>query len=358
MKLLDINKLRNISVAFFTLIILTFSGTAKAEKAPEEHAEEEHGGEFQAGEMIMHHITDSHIWEFWHGANWYLPVILYDFEEGVKIFSSKNFVTHGGEYMGYEIHHDDIHSVEGNKILDISITKNVAMMLISTTLLIVIFLITSNQYKKNKKAPKGVAALLEPVVLYVRDEIARPSIGHKYEKFMPFLLTIFFYILVNNLLGLFPGAGNVTGNIAVTMTLALFTFIMTNINGTKDYWRHIFNTPGVPWWLKFLIPIMPIVEFIGLFTKPFSLMIRLFANITAGHIIILSIISLIFIFESVFISPVSILLGAFMNILELLVAFIQAYVFTLLSALYFGGAAEEHEHEHGQEELQESKALV
>ena len=175
---------------------------------------------------------------------------------------------------------------------------------------------------------------------------------------MPYLLTVFFFIWFNNMMGLMPGAANLTGNISVTLTLAVFTFVITTFSGTKDYWTHIFNTPGVPWWLKFPIPIMPAVEFIGILTKPFSLMVRLFANITAGHIIILSLIALVFIFESAYIGPISVLFGLFMNLLELLVAFIQAFVFTLLSAIYFGMAVEEHEHHHKEhtEKLEEASA--
>jgi F-type H+-transporting ATPase subunit a len=193
---------------------------------------------------------------------------------------------------------------------------------------------------------------MEPVILFIRDEVAIPSIGEKkYERYLPFLLTIFFFIFLNNLLGLvpfFPGGANVTGNLAVTGVMALFTFVITSFSGNRHYWQHIFNTPGVPWWLKIPIPLMPIVEFMGIFTKPFVLMVRLFANITAGHIIVLGFVSLIFIFGQMTpiagfaVSPVSIAFGVFMLLLELLVAFIQAYVFTLLSALYFGMATEEH----------------
>jgi F-type H+-transporting ATPase subunit a len=162
---------------------------------------------------------------------------------------------------------------------------------------------------------------------------------------MPYLLTVFFFIWFNNLLGLMPGGANVTGNIAVTLTLALLTLIITLASSNKYYWQHILNTPGVPWWLKFLIPIMPVVELVGIFTKPFSLMVRLFANITAGHIIILSLLSLIFLFKSYAVAPVSVAFAVIMNCLELFVAILQAYVFTLLSAMYFGGAVEEHHHE-------------
>jgi F-type H+-transporting ATPase subunit a len=242
---------------------------------------------------------------------------------------------------------------------DISITKNVASLFLSVVLLFVVFLSVAKRYKQDPlQAPRGIQSVFEPIIMFIRDEIARPNIGEKkYERFMPYLLTVFFFIWFNNLMGLTPGAANLTGNIAVTMTLALFTFVITIFSGTKDYWTHIFNTPGVPWWLKIPIPIMPAVEFIGMLTKPFSLMVRLFANITAGHIIILSLIALVFIFESVLIGPVSVVFGLFMNFLELLVAFIQAFVFTLLSAIYFGMAVEEHEHhEEHKEKLEKAPA--
>ena len=188
--------------------------------------------------------------------------------------------------------------------------------------------------------------MIEPFIIFIRDDIAKPAIGQKkYLKFLPFLLTVFFFIFLNNLLGLvpiFPGGANLTGNIAVTMVLAVFVFVITTINGNKNYWVHIFNTPGVPVWLA---PIMIPVEIIGIFTKPFALMIRLFANITAGHIIILSLISMIFIFKSVFLSVPSLLMVLFMDFIELLVAFLQAYIFTLLSALFIGLAMPEHHHD-------------
>ena len=194
--------------------------------------------------------------------------------------------------------------------------------------------------------------LLEPIILFIRDDIARPSIGeHKYERFMPFLLTVFFFIWFNNMIGLipiFPGGANVTGSISVTMVLALFTFVITTISGNRNYWQHIFNMPGVPWWVKFPVPLMPVIEIIGMMTKPFVLMVRLFANITAGHIIVLGFFSLIFIFGQMSVglglgvSVLSLAFTIFMTMLELLVALIQAYVFTLLSAIYFGMATEEH----------------
>jgi F-type H+-transporting ATPase subunit a len=219
-------------------------------------------------------------------------------------------------------------------------------------LLMWVFISVAKAYRKRgNRAPKGIQSWVEPLVLFVRDDIARPAIGHKYERFMPYLLTIFFFILVNNLMGLipfFPFGANVTGNIAVTLVLALLTFVITTFSSTKTYWIHIFNTPGVPWWLKIPLPLMPFTELLGVITKPFVLMIRLFANISAGHIIAIGFFSLIFIFGQMNIgmgygiSVISILFTVFMTMLELLVAFIQAYVFTLLSALYFGMAVEEH----------------
>jgi F-type H+-transporting ATPase subunit a len=210
----------------------------------------------------------------------------------------------------------------------------------------------ARRYQKNpRRAPEGLQSWIEPLILFIRDDIARPSIGEKkYARYMPYLLTLFFFVFINNLLGLvpiFPGGANLTGNLAVTGVLALFTFVITTASGTKHYWIDIINTPGVPWWLKIPVPLMPIVEIIGVFTKPFVLMVRLFANMAAGHIVVLGFVSLIFIFGNLnpglgyAITPVSVLFGVFISLLELLVAFIQAYVFTLLSALYFGMAQEE-----------------
>jgi len=238
--------------------------------------------------------------------------------------------------------------------LDLSITKNVFAIFISVAALLWVFLSVAKAYKRRGgMAPSGLQSWMEPVILFIRDDIARPAIGHKYNAYMPYLLTLFFFILVNNLMGLipfFPFGANVTGNIAVTMVLALFTFAITTFSSTKAYWAHIINMPGVPWWLKFPLPLMPLVEILGVFIKPFVLMIRLFANITAGHIIILGFFSLIFLFGEMNtamaygVSVLSVLFNIFMSFLELLVAFIQAYVFTLLSALYFGMAVEESHH--------------
>ncbi|WP_207433395.1 F0F1 ATP synthase subunit A [Sabulibacter ruber] len=336
------------------LSILTFSAQA---------AESAEGEKFSPGDMIMHHVGDDYVWEFAHGLTIPLPVILYG-ENGLDIFLSSKFYNEHHElqpYKGYVMEHGHIYyaneegepkTVTGENgeekhvgPLDLSITKNVASMFVSVFLLFVVFLSIASAYNKRRgKAPRGLQSFFEPIIVFVRDDIAKTNIGPKYERYMPYLLTIFFFIWFNNLLGLIPGGANLTGNIAVTLTLAVLTLIITVFSGNKSYWGHIFNTPGVPWWLKWGIPIMPLVEVIGIFTKPFSLMVRLFANITAGHIIILSLFSLIFIFESVAIGPVSVAFATFMNFLELFVALLQAYIFTLLSAMYFGGAVEEHDH--------------
>ncbi len=333
------------------VLILTFNLSGFA-------ASEEGGSKT---DFILHHIQNSHEWHLATFGHTHisipLPVIVYSQDRGMEFFMSSSFKNEHhewSEHQGYVIdEHDHLKPVdESRSIVDLSITKNVASMLVSVILLFLVFISVSNRYKKNPLSPpKGLQSLLEPIILFVRDEIAIPNIGKdKYMKFMPFLLTVFFFIWFNNLLGLLPGAANLTGNIAVTLVLSLFTLFYTIRHSNKNYWVHIFNTPGVPWWLKLPVPLMPIVEFIGIFTKPLSLTIRLFANITAGHIIILSVISLIFIFNSLAIGPVSVLFGLFMNMVELLVAFIQAFVFTLLSAIYFGQAVEEHHHEEGHED--------
>lgn len=228
-------------------------------------------------------------------------------------------------------------------------------MFLSIILLLWLLISVGKAYRKNPMAaPSGNQSWVELLVVFIRDNVAIPAIGEKHEKYLPYLLTVFFFILVNNLMGLIPippGGANVTGNIAVTFVLALFTLVITNISGNRNYWKHIFNTPGVPFYLKLPLPIMPMVEAIGIFTKPFVLMVRLFANITAGHIIALGFLSIIFIFAQMSpglaygISFVSVFFNVFMIFIELLVAFIQAFVFTFLSSLYIGMAVEEH-HEH------------
>jgi F-type H+-transporting ATPase subunit a len=303
---------------------------------------------------IMHHISDSHEWHFWgegeNSATIPLPIILYT-DGHLDIFMSSSF-HHGHsdvkcDTRTYNIdHHGHITEKSGLSFIDLSITKNVASMLIALLLLLIVFGVTGAKARKNNGAPKGLLSFLEPLVLFVRDDIVKPNIGKNYQKYLPYLLTLFFFILMNNLLGLLPGSANVTGNIAITLVLSFITLIVTNINGKKSYWGHIFKPPGVP---LALMPIMIPIEIVGIFTKPFALMIRLFANISAGHIIILSLISLIFMAQSGLgdiaawsLSPVAVAFVLFMDLIEVLVAFLQAYIFTLLTSLFIGLATVEH----------------
>ncbi len=366
-------------LCFFFFSVLAFANegaidTAKsAENANIEntHSTPEHGSEakFEPGKFILHHVVDAHEWHILQYKDFYLtiplPIILWSEKSGIVAFLSSNFKDASGNshnlhadkfYGGYKISpQGHISAIDESKVYDFSITKNVVGMFVSIIILCFIFITASNRYiKKPNSAPKGIQSLVEPLIVFLRDDVIRPSLGEKRtNKYAPFLLTLFFFIFLNNLMGLipiFPGGANVTGNIAITMVLALFTFVITTFSGNKSYWTHIFNAPGVPWWLKLPIPLMPIVELVGVFTKPFVLMVRLFANITAGHIIALGFFSLIFIFGAIApaigygVSIVSIAFTVFMTVLELLVAFIQAYVFTLLSAIYFGMATEEHHH--------------
>jgi F-type H+-transporting ATPase subunit a len=329
-------------------------------------AEEKHGSEhkkegFDAGKMIMEHVSDNHQWHLFGHTSIPLPVILKT-DKGIECFSSAKFGHEGeeryeGKYYQYALEKGNIVVIDDlgvneeatSKLTDFSITKNVAAMLISMILMLWIFLSVAKAYTKNPgKAPKGLQSFMEPLILFVRDDVARPSIGEKrYERFMPFLLTVFFFILINNYMGLipfFPGGVNLTGSISVAMVLAGFTLLITFVVANKHYWHHVFAMPGVP--IPVLIILTPI-EILGLFLRPFVLMIRLFANITAGHIIALAFFSLIFIFGEMNtglgfgVSIFSLVFTIFMGFLELLVAFLQAYVFTLLSAIYFGSAIDE-----------------
>lgn len=314
----------------------------------QEHGGSEHEQELNVGDVIMNHVKDDHVWHLWEGhyGTIFLPVIVYSAERGWDAFSSRKFFDdhhNHVEYNGYVL--------QGGKILlagslepvvDFSITKNVAMLFINAALLLLIFLSISRSYQRNKgRAPRGIQSLMEPVILFVRDEVVKPNIGPRYERYLPYMLTLFFFILFGNILGLLPGAGNLTGNIAVTLTLAAFTFLITNFSANKNYWSHIFWTPGVP--LPLRIIILP-VEIIGLFTKPFALLIRLFAAITAGHIVILSLLCLAFIFRAYWVGGIATGFVVLISLIELLVAAIQAYVFTLFSSLYIGMAIEEHDH--------------
>jgi F-type H+-transporting ATPase subunit a len=322
-----------------------------------EHAVEK---EFDVTETILEHIKDNHSWHLFGHTSISLPVILIS-DKGVDIFSSSNLVNEHhlpkafASKYNYKVIEgkikvvnadESINEESSSKIWDFSITKNVASLLISVLIILALFISVANAYKKTgtTTAPKGLQSFIEPVVLFVRDEVAKPTIGHHYKKFMPLLLTIFFLILTNNFLGLipfFPGSANVSGNIAFTMMLAMVVFVVVNLNGNKNYWQHIFWMPGMHWSMKlFLAPI----ELIGVFVKPISLMIRLFANITAGHVLVLSLICLIFIFKSIYASAFAIPFAVFISLIELLVAFLQAFIFTMLSGMYIGMAIEEHHH--------------
>lgn len=347
------------------LSIFTFLGCFFLSSTPlfasDDHEVDTFKEKFNAGKLITEHIGDSHGWHLWGHTSIPLPVILYSTDKGLIAFSSSHFEHGASAYEGYAIKENKIVAVNDDgtvneaatkNIWDFSVTKNVASLLISVTIMLLVFISVANAYKRNPgKAPRGLQSFVEPVIMFIRDDIAKSSIGEKkYKKFMPFLLTAFFFIWINNILGLvpiFPGGANLTGNISITLTLALMTFIIVTIKGNKHYWQHIFAMPGVP--IPMLILLTPI-EILGMFLRPFVLMIRLFANITAGHIIALSFFSLIFIFAEMNtgagfgVAVFSVAFTVFMMVLELLVGFLQAYVFTLLSAVYFGSATEEHHH--------------
>jgi F-type H+-transporting ATPase subunit a len=355
-------------VAAFSIFMLGFSNALKAQdttnktgvKSAQATAGKPKEEKFNVTETILEHIKDAHSWHLAGNKFIPLPVILYS-DKGIETFSSSkltddkhNPVIYSGKY-NYLLVDGKIKVVDADgkvdiaaskKVWDFSITKNVASLLITVVLLLIIFLSIANAYTKRgvTSAPKGFQSFMEPLILFIRDDVAKTNIGHNHERYTPYLLTIFFLIWINNMLGLipfFPGGANVSGNIAFTMTLAVCTFILVNINGNKSYWEHIFWMPGMHWSMKvFLAPI----ELLGVFTKPISLMIRLFANITAGHILVLSLICLIFIFKNAATSIVAVPFSVFISLIELLVAFLQAYIFTMLAAMYIGMATEVHHH--------------
>jgi F-type H+-transporting ATPase subunit a len=308
---------------------------------------------------ILHHIADSYEWHLWGNISIPLPVILYS-EGNWDVFMSSGF-HHGKSkvIMGDRIYmidndhasttHHQIIEENGKNFTNLSVTKNVASMFLSTLILLLILIFTTKGYKNNRSSLKGIQSFLEPLILFVREDIIKSNIGPKHEKYTMFLLTVFFFILINNILGLTPGAANVTGNISVTFVLSMFTFIIITFSANKGYWKHLIKPPGTP---LALLPIMIPIEIFGVFTKPFALMIRLFANITAGHIIIFSLISLIFVasnngVNSVAgwsVAPISVVFVLFIFLIEILVAFLQAYIFTLLSAVFIGLAVKEDHH--------------
>jgi len=323
-----------------------------------EHGEKHAGGhgdeKMDPGKMILEHISDAHDWHLFGHTSLPLPVIVYTKSKGLTFFMSSKFEHGTASYEGFKLNEKNqlvwADESQTEALYDLSITKNVAAMMIAVLVLLLIMVGMARTYKARLgKAPKGFHNLIEPLILFLRDDVAKSSIGPRYESFMPLLLTIFFFIFTNNIFGLipiFPGGANVTGNIAITMVLALVVFLTVNLIANKYYWKHIFM-PDVP--VAMYLIIIPI-EILGVVLRPFVLMLRLFANITAGHIIILGFFSLIFIFGAMSpvagyaVSPVSVAFTLFMSLLEMLVAFLQAFVFTLLTAIYIGMAIEEHHH--------------
>jgi F-type H+-transporting ATPase subunit a len=303
--------------------------------------------------VAFEHILDAHSWHLWgegHEAVAIpLPVIIYSSTKGLQIFSSARFEHGHASYNGYKLEDETIVSEDAaENVYDFSITKNVAQLLLTATILFLLFTSIARAYKTTgvTSAPKGKQSFFEPLITFVRDDIAKSNIGHSSDKYVPYLLTVFFLILINNVLGLIPIGANLTGNIAFTFVLSVITLIVTNVNAKGPYWHHIFAPPAP----KGLYPILVPLEIVGIFTKPFALMIRLFANITAGHIIVISLVGLIFVFKTLWISPVAVGFALFIDVLECLVALLQAYIFTLLTALFIGSAAADHHEEesHGE----------
>ncbi|WP_185852212.1 F0F1 ATP synthase subunit A [Blattabacterium cuenoti] len=343
----------------FFFLFLFFESSAYNQK---KNKKSENKNQENIANIILDHVSDSHEWHVAgthnHGIIFSLPVILWN--TGLEIFSSSKFSCHHvvkGKYGYYKMFREKIYKTnslgllyidpkgipKNDKPWDFSVTKNVVSIFISYFLLSYIFIKMKRSYI-NYQTKWSLGIVLEFLILFIRDEVAIPNIGNKkYKIFLPFLLTSFFFILINNLLGIIPGFPNVTGNINITLMLAIMTFIVSNINANTNYWKHIFWMPGVPMGIRLLLA--PI-EFIGVFIRPLTLCIRLFANITAGHIIILSFICLIFIFKSFFIAGFSIIFGFFISMLEIMVAFLQAFIFTTLSALLIGMAVKNYDHDH------------
>jgi F-type H+-transporting ATPase subunit a len=379
--------LKSLLVAGFSIfsLLLSFSGFSQGQgPETENNIKKEEKKGFDASEVIFGHVLDAHEFHFYsyedkdgneHEGSIPLPVILYSSQKGFSSFMFSEF-HHGEEtYNGYGLvtnkkiqdeHLDpakytdgQIVAVDSNgqidesvKVYDLSLTRNVVQMIIALALLVWVMLSIAKRYKTGQgitTAPKGAQSLLEPVILFVQDDIAKPNLGSKYQKYLPYLLTVFFFILINNLVGLIPGTANVTGNIAFTFVLAVIAFVIIMLSTKSHFWSHTFWPPGVPIPVKFiLIP----VEIMGIFTKPIALMIRLFANMIAGHIIIICLVSLIFIFGAISaglgwgFSPVSIAFTIFIYFIEVLIAFLQSYIFTALTAVFIGQGFEGSHDDH------------
>lgn len=331
----------------FALIVLVFTGVrAEAE-------------ELDMNEFLLGHVGDAYEWHITtineKPVCVFLPVIVYSRTTGWHCFSSRHLEE--GEHEGFVLNENGkLVEVQPDgsvvRPLDISITKNVMGLFINSLVLLLVILLTARWYRRHdalKEAPRGFAGIIEMIIVMIEDDVIKPCVGEHYRFYSPYLLTAFFFIFINNLMGIipfFPGGANVTGNIAITLMLAIFTFLAVNIFGNKEYWKEIL-WPEVPVFLK-AIPLMPLIEIVGMFTKPFSLMIRLFANILAGHMMILGVMSVIFITASMgaaingSLTVVAVVFGIFMDVLECLVAFIQAYVFTMLSSVFIGLSRPSH----------------
>ena len=363
------NSIKTILVLVFSTILLALSynvigqeNETKTRLENTEHTQEK----FNAKKVIFGHIMDAHEFHFFeyegsdgqkHPISIPLPVILYSPQKGLSIFMSSAFEHGHKEVDGYKLNEEGkIIPVDASvqEVYNFSLTRNVVQMILALTLLTWLMVSVAKTYSKGHgvtTAPKGKQNLVEVLVIFIRDEVAKPNLGHKANQYLPYLLTVFFFILINNLIGLIPGTANVTGNIAFTIVLGLISFVVIMFSSNKHYWGHIFNPPGVPGFVK---PILVLVEFLSVFIKPFALIIRLFANMVAGHIIIICLISLIFIFGEINsaigwgASPVSIAFTIFIYFIEILVAFLQAFIFTVLTAVFVGQAfeGEHHEEEH------------
>ncbi|HYJ64498.1 MAG TPA: F0F1 ATP synthase subunit A [Parafilimonas sp.] len=378
---MTLRSVKSLLVAGFSVfsLFLSFSSFSQGQlPETEQSTKKEEKKEFDPNEVIFGHILDAHEFHFFsfessdgteHEAVVPLPVILYSPQKGFSAFMFSKFNKGKNTYKNYEVlsykkiealHLDDtkyhdgqIVAVDDNgkiddsiQVYDLSLTRNVVQTLIALALLVWVMLSVAKRYRKGEgvvSAPKGLQSLLEPVIIFVEDDIAKPNLGKKHRKYLPYILTVFFFILINSLVGLIPGTANVTGNIAFTLILALIAFVVIMFSTNKHYWGHIIWPPGVPFFVKIiLIP----VEILGIFTKPFALCIRLFANMVAGHIIIICLVSLIFIFAALSsgagwgFSPLSVAFTIFIYFIEILVAFLQAYIFAALTAVFIGQAFE------------------
>ena len=350
------NRLKSLLVAVFSLVLLSSSYSVLAQENHETIEEREE--KFDPTKEILGHVMDGYDYHFFSVGDFdaviHLPIILYSPQKGWSVFSSSRFGHHGAEaYEGYKMVNNSIVPVEeGVTVYDFSMTRNVVQTIFAMALFVILMLSIAKKYKKGigvTSAPSGVQGLIEPIITFVRDDVAKMNLGARWERYMPFLLTVFFFILFNALFGMIPGSANVTGNIAFTFILGIIALIVILLSTTGHFWQHIFWPPGIPFFVKvILVP----VELAGvLLIKPGALIIRLFANMVAGHIIILSFISLIFIFGSMApvagwaFSPVSVAFTVFMYFIEILVAFVQAFIFTVLTAVFIGQGFEGSDHD-------------